>query len=127
MKHSKASPPATRRHHQATINEAHTALGRSPLSDVPPDITLGDVYKKLIDVLKVIVEQKRSRRALRLPDVKELTGESRSQIYARMNPKYAAYDATWPVPFYIGKSPRWWLHDVEAWLEAQAVITSTRH
>lgn len=127
MKRTMTSTRATRQHTLLATSEIHAALDTPPLSDTSPNITLGDVYKRLIDVLKEIVEQKRSRKALRLPDVKDLTGESRSQIYARMNPKYAAYDATWPVPFYIGKSPRWWLHDVEAWLEAQAATTGTRH
>jgi predicted DNA-binding transcriptional regulator AlpA len=89
--------------------------------------TLSDIYRKLVELLIEVAEQKAKRKAIRLPGVKELTGESRSQIYARMNPKYAAHDETWPRPFYIGKSPRWWLHEVEAWLEAQASASATRH
>jgi len=108
------------------LNEAdcaHSATQSGPHCDV----TLSDIYRKLVELLIEVAEQKAKRKAIRLPGVKELTGESRSQIYARMNPKYAAHDETWPRPFYIGKSPRWWLHEVEAWLEAQASASATRH
>lgn len=125
MKHSIASSLATRQYpalHEA--GRAHTTTQSSPYCSV----TLGDIYQKLVELLNEIARQKAGKKAVRLPDVKELTGESRSQIYARMNPKYAAYDETWPAPFYIGKSLRWWEHDITAWLEAQATSsTATRH
>lgn len=63
---------------------------------------------------------KANRKAIRLPDVKELTGDSRSQIYARLNPKSPAYSEIYPRPFYVGRSPRWWQHEVIAWLEIHA-------
>ena len=103
------------------------ALHRYALNDTFPNVTLSDIYEKLVELLIEVAKQKASRKALRLPNVKEMTGDSRSQIYARMNPKYAAHDETWPLPFYVGKSPRWWLHEVEAWLEAQAASTTIRH
>jgi len=89
-------------------------------------ITLENIYK-LEELLQEFVRRNVGKQAIRLPDVKELTGESRSQIYARMNPKYPAYDPTWPLPFYIGKSPRWWRHEAEAWLDAQANSSANRH
>ncbi len=97
------------------------------LNDTFPNVTLSDIHKKLVELLIEVTKQRASRRALRLPHVTEMTGDSRSQIYARMNAKYTAHDETWPLPFYVGKSPRWWLHEVEAWLEAQAASTTTRH
>ncbi|WP_426701656.1 helix-turn-helix transcriptional regulator [Rhodanobacter sp. Col0626] len=127
MKQSIASPLATRQHPRLSPHEsdrAHIETQSSPHSGV----TLGDVHRKLVELLNELARRKASKKAIRLPDVQELTGEGRSQIYARMNPKYAAYDETWPVPFYIGKSPRWWEHDVAAWLEAKAASsTATRH
>lgn len=78
------------------------------------------------EAIELLSATLRRRRALRLPGVKDLTGDSRSQVYARMNPKCSAYDPSFPLPFYVGKSPRWWEHDVIAWLERQASI-STRH
>jgi prophage regulatory protein len=125
MKHSMISSQARLRL-QGAVSE-DSAPHDHVLNDAFSDVTLSDIYRKLIELLIEVTEQKARRKALRLPDVKELTGESRSQIYARMNPKYAAYDETWPRPFYIGKSPRWWLHKVEEWLEAQAASTTIRH
>lgn len=127
MKRSMTSPQATCQRNLPAVSEVHGARDHCTLTDTFPSITLSDIYKKLIELLTEIGRQKTSKKAIRLPDVKGLTGESRSQIYARMNPRYAAYDKTWPIPFYIGKSPRWWLHEVEAWLEAQAASTTTRH
>lgn len=66
----------------------------------------------------------RPRRALRVADMPGLTGDSRSQLYARINPKYRAYDASFPKPFYVGQSPRFWEHEVIAWLESRASANS---
>lgn len=87
---------------------------------------LREMLRKLTALLSEVAIQKGRKRAIRLPGMKELTGDSRSQVYARMNPKCNAYDPLFPLPFYVGKSPRWWEHDVIAWLERQASI-STRH
>jgi len=59
------------------------------------------------------------RKALRLPDVKLITGDGRSTIYARGNRKCGNFDATWPRPFYVNKSPRWWEHEIQIWLDAR--------
>lgn len=126
MKRSKASLQAISLHPRIAEGEASTPNSRAP-SDPFANVTLRDIYQKLVELLTEVAKQKASRKAIRLPGVKEMTGESRSQIYARMNSKYAAYDETWPLPFYIGKSPRWWLHEVEAWVDAQAVSTAIRH
>jgi predicted DNA-binding transcriptional regulator AlpA len=121
INHATSQPPL--RAGKELLGACHNEV----LSDPTSNVTLNDIYKKLAELLSEIATQKAIRKAIRLPDVKDLTGESRSQIYARMNPKYSAYDATWPTPFYIGKSPRWWLHEVMSWLEAQAAATTIRH
>jgi Predicted transcriptional regulator len=90
------------------------------------NVTLMEIRRLLLEVSSQLGRSE-PKKALRLPDVKELTGDSRSQIYARMSQKCAAYDRTWPLPFYIGKSPRWWRHEVVAWLEARATSTSISH
>lgn len=64
------------------------------------------------------------RPALRVSNLKMLAGDSRSQTYARMKPGTTAYDPTIPCPIYVGKSPRWWEHQVIAWLEAHAAATT---
>lgn len=127
MKHSMTPRQGTPPRIQVTASEIHSAPDHNSMSDTFPNVTLGDIYKKLVELLFEVAKQKVRRKAIRLPDVKEMTGESRSQIYARMNPKYSAHDETWPLPFYVGRSPRWWLHEVEAWLEAQAVSTTFHH
>ena len=96
------------------------------INDPLANVTLSDIHKKLVELLVQVGTQKASRKAVRLSCVKDMTGESRSQIYARMNTKCAAYDPTWPLPFYIGKSPRWWHHEIDAWLEARAASTPNR-
>jgi predicted DNA-binding transcriptional regulator AlpA len=126
MKRTMNSRQAVSLHPHATVSEDSTSHGNA-LIEPFPNVTLSDIYKKLVELLIEVAKQKASRKALRLPHVTEMTGDSRSQIYARMNAKYAAHDETWPLPFYVGRSPRWWLHEVEAWLEAQAASTTTRH
>ena len=101
MTHSIASSSATRRQFHPSQYKGDSARNDAQ-SDQHSNVTLSDIYRKLMDLLSEVARQKASKKAIRLPDVKELTGESRSQIYALLNPKYAAYDKTWPKPFYIG-------------------------
>ena len=62
----------------------------------------------------------------RLPAVQQLTGLSRSSLYARMSPKSAYFDATFPRPFPLFGSGQtrgakgWRLIEVLSWLDAQA-------
>lgn len=125
MKHSITSSPATRQHPHVALHEAdraHAIAQSSPQCGV----TLGDIHRKLVELLEELAGRKASKKALRLPNVRELTGDGRSQIYARMNPKYAAYDASWPRPFFVNKSPRWWEHEIQAWLDARD-LESRKH
>lgn len=63
-------------------------------------------------------------RAIRLPEVLHLSGDSRSGWYARLNPKDPSYDPDAPKPFKLGKSPQspslWWAWQVVAYLESKA-------
>lgn len=63
-------------------------------------------------------------RAIRLPEVLHLAGDSRSGWYARLNPKDPSYDPAAPKPFKLGKSPQspslWWAWQVIAYLESKA-------
>lgn len=63
-------------------------------------------------------------RAIRLPEVLHLSGDSRSGWYARLNPKDASYDPAAPKPFKLGKSPNspsvWWAWQVIAYLESKS-------
>lgn len=126
MKRSMISPQETSLRQHSTECPGCAPRHRSP-NNAGPNITLADIDKKLVEVLAEIAKQHAERQALRLPKVTEMTGDSRSQIYARLNPKYAAHDPSFPRPFYVGNSPRWWQHEVEAWLEARATATNVRH
>lgn len=53
------------------------------------------------------------RRILRLPDVRQLVGLSRSSIYARIQA------GTFPSPIKMGHSSGWIEAEVQAWIDAQ--------
>jgi len=59
-------------------------------------------------------------RAIRVKEVMHITGDKRSHFYARLNAKSPAHDPTFPRPFYVGRSPRWWHHSIVEWLDAKA-------
>ena len=63
-------------------------------------------------------------RAIRCPRVKELTGVSRSQIYAMMDEKSPAFDQSFPRSFHLGDAPNsptvWWECEVVDWLRSKA-------
>lgn len=63
-------------------------------------------------------------RILRRNQVEAKTSLSRSTIYARINPKSACYDPTFPKPIDLGKGmknpPVGWIEaEIDAWLTAQ--------
>lgn len=59
------------------------------------------------------------RRILRLPDVRQLVGLSRSSIYARIQA------GTFPSPIKMGHSSGWIEREVQDWIERQ--IASSRN
>jgi prophage regulatory protein len=63
--------------------------------------------------------------AIRVKETMELTGDKRSNFYARLNAKSPTHDPTFPRPFYLGRSPRWWRQEVIAWLREKAAIAMT--
>lgn len=73
------------------------------------------------------IPDKPRRRSARAKDVMEITRLKRSTFYAMQNPKSSTHDPSFPRPFYIGKSPRWWLHEIEAWLESHASTATSHH
>ena len=60
-----------------------------------------------------------SKRILRLPEVKQLTGLSRSSIYNFMNCR------TFPMSIKLGKRCiGWYEHDVNTWLDSPVINRS---
>lgn len=57
------------------------------------------------------------RRILRLPDVRQLVGLSRSSIYARIQ------IGTFPSPIKMGKASGWIESEVQEWIEAHVSAT----
>lgn len=63
---------------------------------------------------------------LRLKQVVDRTGLSKSNIYDRLNPKSSRYDPTFPRQFKLGVSAVGWLEsDIEAWLLSRANLGQT--
>lgn len=54
---------------------------------------------------------------LRLPEVKQKTGLSRSSIYAKSNPKSKLYDETFPKPIKLGVNTSGWIEqEINDWI-----------
>lgn len=54
---------------------------------------------------------------MRLSEVKEITGLSRSTLYDKQNPHSSRYDATFPKRVKLGLRAVGWLkNDLDAWL-----------
>jgi prophage regulatory protein len=63
------------------------------------------------------VTQKKSRRVLRLPAVKEMTGLGRDSIYRLGNDK----DSGFPKPIKLSeRASGWFEHELLEWLDARA-------
>lgn len=63
-------------------------------------------------------------RIIRRARLEEITGLSRSTIYARINPKSPTYDPAFPRPIELGRGMKnppvgWVESEVDAWLKAQ--------
>jgi prophage regulatory protein len=63
-----------------------------------------------------------TNRVIRLPEIKAQTGQSRSTIYDKLNPKSPRYDATFPKPIKLGARSIGWIEaEVQAWIESRRV------
>lgn len=72
-----------------------------------------------------MTDSKRALRILRIRQVQERIGLSRSAIYDRINPKSPRYDDTFPRPVKIGQSAVGWLESsVNEWIERRLLISS---
>jgi len=59
-------------------------------------------------------------RIIRLPEVRVMTGLSRSGIYARINQNSPGFDPAFPQPVNLGvRSVGWVASEVEDWINAQ--------
>jgi prophage regulatory protein len=64
-----------------------------------------------------------TKRIIRLPELKNQTGKSRSSIYDTLNPKSPRYDSSFPKPARIGlRSIGWYESEVQAWIESRREI-----
>lgn len=72
-------------------------------------------------------------RLIRLREVREMTGLSRSTIYELMNSKSKYYDATFPQQVHLtANTATWVLHEIESWIASRMAqrsqgITSEKH
>lgn len=117
---------------QRSITEGNS-LNTNSIPCVPADqphlVWLVATVQRIHDLLRSLdhFSGRPRRRSLRAKEVMEIARLKRSMFYAMLNSKSPAHDPSLPQPFYIGKSPRWWLHEVEAWLDAQASATAAHH
>ena len=59
-------------------------------------------------------------RVIRLPETKQVSGQSRSTIYNKLNPKSPQYDPTFPKPIKLGARSIGWIEaEVQAWIESR--------
>lgn len=59
---------------------------------------------------------------IRRPDVEQITGLSRSTLYAKMDPNSGYYDASFPKPIRLGKRAVGWREaDIAAWCDSRGV------
>ena len=72
-------------------------------------------------------------RLIRLREVREMTGLSRSTIYELMNSKSRYYDATFPQQVHLtANTATWVLHEIENWIASRMAqrsqgVTSEKH
>jgi prophage regulatory protein len=66
----------------------------------------------------------RGSKVLRLPEVSERIGLSRTAIYDRINARCKRYDPTFPKPISLGaRAVGWFEHQIDGWLQARAGIS----
>lgn len=62
-----------------------------------------------------------TQRAIRVLELKKVSGLSRSTIYNKINPKSKHYDSNFPKPFKLGERSIAWIEaEVQAWIESKA-------
>lgn len=62
-----------------------------------------------------------STRMLRMPELRDRLGISRSSIYLKLDPRSRYYDSQFPVPIKLGLASVGWRDcDVQGWLDLQA-------
>lgn len=127
-------------------NPGTTAGGVTPFRTSPQDFSEGCVFlstviqSRVVERLEQIFEHVRQidecvkekakrRRAIRLPEVLDMLGISKSTMYSRLNLKSLYYDQAMPKPFKLGncriadRAPSmWWESDVQAYLELHADV-----
>lgn len=114
--------------------------GIQPVCQLPRHLRLAtDIHKVFVDqpdpidalaeLLRILVQHPAftmqrhddyQDRALRTKEAIAITGFGKSHFYAIQNEKSPSFMPTFPKPFYVGRSPRWWESSVRAWLQAQA-------
>lgn len=63
-------------------------------------------------------------RILRLRQLSERIGLSRSTIYDRMNPRSPRYDESFPRPIYLGGAAIGWVQDdIDTWLRTRIELS----
>jgi len=61
-----------------------------------------------------------SKKIIRLPKVQQDTGQSRSSVYNKFNPKSPQYDPTFPKPIKLGARSIGWIEsEVQDWIESR--------
>lgn len=62
-------------------------------------------------------QESQSLTVIRIDELRQVSGLSRSTIYEKLNPKSPRYDPSFPTRVHIGVSAVGWLrHEIEAWL-----------
>lgn len=70
-----------------------------------------------------MANENRVLKVLRIRQVTDRTGLSRSAIYDRLNPRSPRYDSTFPRPMKLGLSAIGWLEDsINEWIESRFVV-----
>jgi len=105
--------------------------GAEPFAAATP-AKLAEAITRLLHVLRQVSEllpsngmtqELDAHRALRAKEAWVITGDKRSHFYARLNVKSPSHDPTFPRPFYLNRSPRFWQHELIQWLKAKAAAT----
>lgn len=141
-RHTKQAPSARDRGTSKPIRRANL-VALPPSENSPYDLEPGFEFlrslieARVIERLEEIFEQvrrletlgtyKATRRAIRLREVLNMLGISKSTLYSRINPASPSYDLEMPKPFKLGtgdnneRAPSmWWESEVVAYLEVCA-------